>query len=99
MTSEQFMPLSRPISILPQGNNDEAYVYIGFKGEEVLSEDGLYVEDKYFGEYVLSRASEEDGYLRWIEMHRFRLQDEKPSTISFRDFTIKQGVKYKYGIS
>ena len=99
MTSEQLLAPNKKIEVVVTPNPDEAYMNISFLGEKALNYEGKLEEDVYYGEFVLARACEEDGYTEWIEMHRFRLQDEKPSSVSFRDFTIKQGVKYKYGIS
>lgn len=99
MTSEQLLAPNKKIEVIVTPNPDEAYMSISFLGEKTPNYDGKLEEDVYYGEFVLARACEEDGYTEWVEMHRFRLQDEKPSSVSFRDFTIKQGVKYKYGIS
>ena len=99
MTSEQLLAPNKTMRVIATPNSDEAYMQISFQGEKVADIFGVIDEDVYYGEYILTRASEEDNYTEWIEMHRFRLSDTKPSTISFKDFSIKQGVKYKYGVS
>ena len=55
-------------------------------------------EDTYFGQYILVRASEEDEYRSWLELKRFKLENMKPSLVDYNDYTVKQGVKYIYGI-
>jgi hypothetical protein len=89
MTSEQLLAPNKKIEVVVTPNPDEAYMTISFLGEKTLNYEGKMEEDVYYGEFVLARACEEDGYTEWVEMHRFRLQDEKPSSVSFRDFAIK----------
>lgn len=44
------------------------------------------------------RASAEDGYKTWNEILKFSLYGEKPSKWLWKDFTVKQGVTYKYAL-
>lgn len=55
-------------------------------------------EYTYNGQFLVTRACEDDNYSTWSEISRFRLDNEKPSSVSLRDFTIQQGYKYKYAI-
>lgn len=55
-------------------------------------------EYTYNGQFLVTRACEDDNYSTWSEISRFRLDNERPSTVSMRDFTIQQGYKYKYAI-
>ena len=55
-------------------------------------------EKKYYGSYLLSRASDEDNYTTWFNIARFKLDDQMPSTYSVRDVSIEHGRKYKYAI-
>lgn len=59
----------------------------------------LLAEKKYTGSYLICRrvVSDYDDE-SWVELHRFRLTDQEPSTHTFRDFTVEQGVTYKYSI-
>lgn len=57
-----------------------------------------YKEIPYYGEFLVTRAGEDDDYSVWSELFRFRLDNEKPSTIVLKDFTIEQGYKYKYAL-
>ena len=58
---------------------------------------------KYFnnslmtGKYVLSRASSKDNFKSWNEIMRFTLNRETKKEI-WKDFTIEQGVQYKYAV-
>ena len=49
------------------------------------------------GKYVLSRASSKDNFKRWNEIMRFTLNRETKKEI-WKDFTIEQGVQYKYAV-
>lgn len=49
------------------------------------------------GKYVLSRASSKDNFKSWNEIMRFTLNKETKKEI-WKDFTIEQGVQYKYAV-
>lgn len=55
-------------------------------------------EKKYYGSYLLSRASDADNYTTWFNVARFRLDDQVPSDFSIKDMTIEHGRKYKYAL-
>ncbi len=69
---------------------------LGYTASIVATEEKS--EDTYFGQYILVRASEEDDYRSWLELKRFKLENIRPSTVDYVDYTVKQGVKYIYGI-
>lgn len=71
---------------------------VSCKGELGLTPEGKMDEALYYGEFSLSRASEEDGYVEWEFLQEFRLVNQKPSTFHFYDFSVKQGTKYIYSI-
>ena len=50
------------------------------------------------GRYQLMRSSEQTNFTVWEELTRFALYKESISTFLYKDFTIEQGVKYKYAI-
>lgn len=62
-------------------------------------DESLLAEQKYTGSYSICRrvVSDYDDE-PWVEIHRFRLTDQEPSSYTFRDFTVEQGVTYKYSI-
>ena len=49
------------------------------------------------GKYVLSRANSKDNFKSWNEIMRFTLDYEIEKEI-WKDFTIEQGIEYKYAI-
>lgn len=49
------------------------------------------------GTFLISRASSEDNYA-WQNFKYFYLQSEEPDKRIFKDYTVKQGVTYKYSI-
>ena len=55
-------------------------------------------EKKYFGSYLISRASDEDNYTTWFNLGRIKIYDDKPSKYILKDTTIEHGRKYKYAI-
>lgn len=64
----------------------------------------IYVESEYWGEkaysgsFVITRSSAESNFTEWIEISRFTLQSQFPSTIHHRDMTVEQGIEYKYAL-
>jgi hypothetical protein len=94
--------MENQIKVLPTLNYDEGYIEIGFKGpakdyvdlnlhQYIYTPEGL-----CSGLFLLSRASIQDDYMVWYEIARFHLDNVKPSSHIERDFTIEQGVTYKY---
>ena len=55
-------------------------------------------EKKYYGSYLISRASDADNYTTWFNLGRIKMYDEKPSKYILKDTTIEHGRKYKYAI-
>lgn len=50
------------------------------------------------GSFVLIRSSSEDNYDSWQELYRFDMINEKPDLTIWQDFTIQQGISYKYAL-
>ena len=69
-------------------NYDNGYIDINMKH---------YNNSLMTGKYVLSRASSKDNFKSWNEIMRFTLNKETKKEI-WKDFTIEQGVQYKYAI-
>lgn len=53
---------------------------------------------KVRGSFVLVRGSSEDNYESWQELYRFNLVNQTPDMILWQDFTVRQGVTYKYAL-
>lgn len=70
-------------------NYDEAFIKLTLQAED---------EDKYIsGKFVISRASSKNNYA-WEELKRFEIPSIKVKDWHFEDYTVEQGVSYKYGI-
>lgn len=81
------------VEVEPFLDFENGYIKINLKGKVEST-----AEQVYTGTFQLVRASSEDGYQTWNEILKFALYNKKPSSWSWKDFTIKQGVTYKYGI-
>ena len=56
-------------------------------------------DEKYYsGTFAVARSSSKDNFQTWNEIYRFSLNRETPLVNLFKDFTIEQGVQYKYSI-
>lgn len=80
--------------LIPTLNYENGYINLTLNGQK--SDDG--VEYAATGAYRIMRASEEDNYTTWSEILRFALYGQQPSRWMWNDFTVKQGVKYKYAL-
>ncbi len=85
-----------PMFIYPLPDFDNGCVEIVLIG---LPDETLIHEQKYTGSYVISRRVVSDYEDEsWVQLHKFRLTKQEPSSYIFRDFTVEQGVIYKYSI-
>lgn len=50
------------------------------------------------GNFVILRSSSKDNYQTWQEVRRFRLQNQAPYTKVIYDYTVEQGISYRYAI-
>lgn len=90
------LTMSPSMIIYPLPDFENGCVEIVLIGEP---DESLLAEQKYTGSYSICRrvVSDYDDE-SWAEIHRFRLTDQEPSSYTFRDFTVEQGVTYKYSI-
>ena len=79
--------------LLTELNFENGYIKLFMEG--VIDENGY--EKFASGAFVLSRRKENEPG-NWEEMMRFAMSAEKPSTWSWTDFTVEQGVSYIYSI-
>jgi len=94
---ESYTPVIAGKNIMKQMTYD--YIdnnFINIANEFVIDSDER--EKKYYGSYLLSRASDADNYTTWFNVARFRLDDQVPSDYSIKDVTIEHGRKYKYAL-
>ena len=75
----------------------EKYLMTGFGDSYYLIDKEPY-EAFYYGAFLLSRASDEDNYSTWMNIERFRLEEQPPSSHQVKDFTIEHGRKYIYAL-
>ena len=80
--------------LIPTLNYENGYVNLTLNGQKNV--DGM--EYAATGAYRVLRASEDDNYTTWNEILRFALYGQQPSRWMWNDFTVKQGVKYKYAL-
>lgn len=50
------------------------------------------------GNFVILRSSSKDNFKTWQEVRRFRLKDEIPSKKIIYDYTVEQGITYRYAL-
>lgn len=75
-------------------NFENGYVQLWLEGDR----DENNYEKLVTGSFVLARASEENNYTDWEDLFEFSLASQRPSLKSWKDFTIQQGINYKYSI-
>ena len=75
-------------------NFENGYVALSLIGQK--DEDGI--EYAATGTYKILRASSEDDFNTWNPVLNFALYGQQVSRWSWKDFTIKQGVSYKYAL-
>lgn len=75
-------------------NYNNGYIEIQIEGKK----DSFGNEKTARGNYILSRSSNKSNYMDWEKLSEFSLVSERPSTKSWKDFTIEQGIYYKYSI-
>lgn len=50
------------------------------------------------GNFVITRSSSKDNFTSWQEVRRFRLGGVNPSSKIIYDYTVEQGVSYRYAV-
>lgn len=91
---KQSIPPEIRATFITSLNYENGYIDLTLMGEK----DKRQEEKTVTGSFYVSRSSEEDGYKTWNIISKFELHNQKPSSWTWRDFTIKQGIKYKYGL-
>ena len=57
-----------------------------------------YIDKSITGNFIILRSSSKDNFGTWQEVKRFRLKDEKPYNTIIYDYTVEQGITYRYAI-
>lgn len=80
--------------IIPELNYENGYVNVILQGH--ANENGAI--DVATGSFRIVRSSNEDQYQVWDEILRFTLYGQELKRWLWRDYTVKQGVTYKYAL-
>ena len=95
ITDGQTVPsnIFKYFNFIAELNQDNAYVELALKP---VSNQSHIIN----GKFVLTRSSSEDNFQSWQEMTRFILAswDSSKDTFSCRDYSVSQGITYKYGL-
>ena len=88
----KLIPMDFKGKIIATENSEDGYVDISLIGKQI---DGI--QEISYGKFILAREDSLDPG-NWEELTRFKLNYEHPTKNIFRDFTVEQGVIYKYSI-
>ena len=81
--------------VVAKANIENGYVDVYLKPKDPVKE----INDLLTtGDFILSRACEDDDYSIWHDISKFELYSQYPSKKIWRDFTVEQGKKYKYAV-
>ena len=97
---ESSVDMDKPIRILAINNFENGYIDIKLRGvlEQRSNDPNDLGETAYSGIYVITRCDDQSDYTIWEEIARFTIPGDFPSNYSFKDFTVQQGVSYRYAI-
>ena len=95
--------LEYPLELYTLNNFDEGCIELKLHGvynHGLIGDDDITKgqEAVYSGTFVITRADEYSDYKEWREITRFIIAGDYASHFGFRDFTVEQGVHYRYGI-
>lgn len=82
-------------TLIPIMNKDNGYVDLRLQGEPD-PESGI--EKAVTGMFKIVRASSIDNFSSWDEVLKFSLYGQQPSRALWKDFTVQQGITYKYAL-
>ena len=66
--------------------------------EEAIKDPENYSDKAITGNFVILRSCSKDNFHTWQEVRRFRLVGEAPRSRVFYDYTVEQGLTYRYAI-
>lgn len=66
--------------------------------EEAIKDPDNYKDKAITGNFVILRSCSKDNFHTWQEVRRFRLVGEAPRSRVFYDYTVEQGLTYRYAI-
>lgn len=80
--------------LIAQSNYYDGNIELFLEGEK----DSNGLEYAATGSFRILRSSSEDNYGAWNEILKFQLFGQQPSRWLWQDFTVKQGISYKYAL-
>ena len=92
--SQQAIISELDMDLIADLNYDNGYISLHLVGGK--DESGY--EKSLKGYFLLSRSSSQSNYTKWEELDRFTLAFQLPSIKYWKDFTIQQGIDYKYSV-
>lgn len=93
MAIETLDLVSRNTEFIATLHDNDAYVHVHIMPKDVDANIKAIT-----GNFILVRASSEDGFSSWNEIHRFTLINNYPLMTLWKDFTVQQGYSYKYAV-
>lgn len=94
LTSKKTAITTLKTSINVVNNYENGYIEISLQGD--LDDSGN--ETLAIGSFKVLRASEKYDFQDWKEIFDFNLINQPPSIKTWKDYTVEQGVTYKYAI-
>lgn len=94
ITEQGSKPLTVFADITANMNNENGYTAVQLIGHRTTDN----VETTALGTFVLCRSTSANNYSDWMEIDRFALVNEKPSSYIYKDFTIEHGYTYRYSV-
>lgn len=88
ITGRQYVPSNIAIGLIAGRDFNNGYAMVGMVSD---------VDPTITGTFLLSRASSKNNF-RWEEIQRFDLHGVKPEDWKFKDYTVEQGVTYRYAL-
>lgn len=89
LVQRNLIPSNLDVELVAELNYDEGYTELHFEGPDTTK--GV------TGKFVISRAADVNNY-EWEDYYKCDLESVKLGKWKLRDFTIEQGVTYKYSI-
>ena len=93
MSLESLDLVSKNTEFIATLYSDDAYVHIHILPKDLDAEIRAIT-----GNFILVRASSEDGFSSWREIYKFTLANNYPMMTLWKDFTVQQGYSYKYAV-
>lgn len=81
--------------LVPVMNKDNGYIDLKLQGEINST---TKIEEAVTGTFKVVRASSLDNFTTWDEVMKFSLYGQQPSRDLWKDFTVQQGVTYRYAL-